>query len=285
MDYIKQKLYATGIKKAELAKKIMKEHGDVVLQQVTIGQVLSGQKGIVGLLTDTSKLDPEEGIRFRGFTIPELRERLPKLSPDGEPLPEGLFYLMLIGEIPSYKDVEYIRHSWSQRAQGIPSHVFDVINALPKSSHPMIQLNTAILAMSTESQFRKAYLAGMDKKDYWDPTYEGVMDLISRLPIIAAYIYRRVFCDEKYIDFDPSLDWAGGLSHMMGFDSEEIKRLMRLYMFIHADHEGGNISAHATHLVASALSNPYYSFSAGMNGLAGPLHGMANQEVMVWMDA
>ena len=75
MDYIKQKLYATGIKKAELAKKIMKEHGDVVLQQVTIGQVLSGQKGIVGLLTDTSKLDPEEGIRFRGFT-PSSAQRL-----------------------------------------------------------------------------------------------------------------------------------------------------------------------------------------------------------------
>ncbi len=284
MDYIKQKLYETGIKKAELAKKIMKEHGDVVLQQVTIGQVLSGQKGIVGLLTDTSKLDPDEGIRFRGYTIPELREKLPKIKPDGEPLPEGLFYLMLMGELPTSADVEFIRHSWTQRAQGIPSHVFDVINALPKSSHPMIQLNSAILAMSTESQFRKAYLAGMDKKDYWDPTYEGVMDLISRLPIIAAYIYRRVFHDEKYIDYDPSLDWAGGLAHMMGFDSEEVKRLMRLYMVIHADHEGGNVSAHATHLVASALSNPYYSFSAGMNGLAGPLHGMANQEVMIWLN-
>lgn len=284
MDYIKQKLYETGIKKAELAKKIMKEHGDVVLQQVTIGQVLSGQKGMVGLLTDTSKLDPEEGIRFRGHTIPELREKLPKIKPDGEPLPEGLFYLMLMGELPNNEDVEFIRHSWTQRAQGIPSHVFDVINALPKSSHPMIQLNSAILAMSTESQFRKAYLAGMDKKDYWDPTYEGVMDLISRLPIIAAYIYRRVFHDEKYIDYDPSLDWAGGLAHMMGFDSEEVKRLMRLYMVIHADHEGGNVSAHATHLVASALSNPYYSFSAGMNGLAGPLHGMANQEVMIWLN-
>jgi len=284
MDYIKQRLYEKGQVKAELAKKIIKEHGDVVVQQITIGQILSGQKGIVGLLTDTSKLDPEEGIRFRGYTIPELRERLPKLSADDEPLPEGLFYLILLDELPSSADVEFIRKSWSQRAQGIPSHVFDVINALPKSAHPMIQLNTAILAMSTESQFRKAYLAGMDKRDYWNPTYEGVMDLISRLPIIAAYIYRRVFYDEKYIDFDPSLDWAGGLAHMMGFDSEEVKRLMRLYMFIHADHEGGNVSAHATHLVASALSNPYYSFSAGMNGLAGPLHGMANQDVMIWLE-
>lgn len=284
MDYIKQRLYDIGQQKQQLLKKIIKEHGNVVLQEITIDQVLSGQKGIVGLLTDTSRLDPDEGIRFRGYTIPELREKLPKMCNQGEPLPEGIFYLMLLGEIPSMQDVEFIRKSWSERAQGIPSHVFDVINALPKEAHPMIQLNTAILAMSTESAFRKAYLAGMDKKDYWSPTYEGVMDLISRLPIIAAYIYRRVFYDEKYIDFDPSLDWAGGLAHMMGYDNEEVKRLMRLYMFIHADHEGGNVSAHATHLVASALSNPYYSFSAGMNGLAGPLHGMANQDVMIWLD-
>ena len=58
---------------------------------------------------------------------------------------------------------------------------------------------------------------------------------------------------------------------------------MRLYLTIHADHEGGNVSAHATHLVGSALSDPYLSFTAGMTGLAGPLHGLANQEVLNWM--
>ena len=284
MDYIKEKLIEIGRPQAETVRKLLKEHGDVVLQDVTIGQVLSGMKGVVSLLTCTSKLDPEEGIRFRGYSIPELREKLPKLKSDGEPLPEGLFYLMLIGEIPSKEDVVYIGKQWAERSQGVPGHVFDVINSLPLSAHPMIQFNTAILAMSTESQFRKAYIAGMDKKDYWSPMYEGVMDLISRLPIIAAYIYRRVFHNGKHIDSDPSLDWAGNLAHMMGFDSEEVKRLLRLYMVIHADHEGGNVSAHATHLVGSALSNPYYSFSAGMNGLAGPLHGMANQEVMMWIE-
>ncbi len=284
MDYIKEKLLTIGRAKAEIVRKLVKEHGKTVLQEITMEQVLGGMKGIVSLMTCTSKLDSEEGIRFRGHSITELREKLPKLQSDGEPLPEGLFYLMLLGEIPTAEDVEYIRKEWATRAQGIPTHVFDVINALPVEAHPMIQFNTAILAMSTESQFRKAYLSGMDKKDYWDPMYEGVMDLISRLPIIAAYIYRRVFHQEKYIAADPNLDWAGNFSHMMGFDDEEVKRMLRLYMVIHADHEGGNVSAHATHLVGSALSNPYYSFSAGMNGLAGPLHGMANQEVMVWIE-
>ena len=59
--------------------------------------------------------------------------------------------------------------------------------------------------------------------------------------------------------------------------------LLRLYLTIHSDHEGGNVSAHTCHLVASALSDPYLSFAAGMNGLAGPLHGLANQEVLMWL--
>ena len=59
--------------------------------------------------------------------------------------------------------------------------------------------------------------------------------------------------------------------------------LLRLYLTIHFDHEGGNVSAHTCHLVASALSDPYLSFAAGMNGLAGPLHGLANQEVLMWL--
>lgn len=284
MDPVKQKLKEVGSKRAEQLKRLVSEHGNDVIQEVTLEQVISGMKGIVALLTDTSSLDPEEGIRFRDYSIPELRQHLPKLKDDGEPLPEGLFYLMLLGEIPDRATVDFISRDWARRAADIPGHAFDVINALPKSAHPMIQFNTAILAMSTQSHFRKAYMEGMDKKDYWDPMYEGVNDLISRLPVIAAYIYRRVFHNEKYIDMDPSLDWAGNLAHMMGYDSEEIKRLMRLYMVLHADHEGGNVSAHTTHLVGTALSNPYYSFAAGMNGLAGPLHGMANQEVMVWLE-
>ncbi len=284
MDHVKQKIIEIGRPKAETVKRLISEYGDTTIQEVKLEQVLTGMKGVVSLLTCTSKLDPEEGIRFRGYTIHQLQELLPKKHKDGEPLPEGIFYLMLTGELPTIDDVNFISNQWAQRAMGIPAHVYDVINALPKDAHPMIQFNTAILAMSTESQFRKAYLAGMDKRNYWDPTYEGVMDLISRLPVIAAYIYRRVFHDEKYIDIDPSLDWAGNLAHMMGYDNVEVKRLMRLYMLIHADHEGGNVSAHATHLVGSALSNPYYSFSAGMNGLAGPLHGMANQDVMHWLN-
>ncbi|MBN2636437.1 MAG: citrate (Si)-synthase [Prolixibacteraceae bacterium] len=282
MEYIKNRFYEKAIKCTAEFQRIRKEHGDVVLGEVTIDQVLSGMKGIPALLTETSKLDPNEGIRFKGFSIQELRQKLPKLDDDGEPLPEGLFYLMLIGEIPEKEDVLNLSKDWSTRSH-VPQHVFDVIDALPKNSRPMTQFITAITAMAPESVFQKAYRAGVGKKFYWDFMYEDVMNLIARLPRIAAYIYRRMYHNGKQIEANHNLDWAGNLAHMMGFESVEVKRLLRLYMVIHSDHEGGNVSAHATHLVGSALSNAYYSFAAGMAGLAGPLHGFANQEVINWI--
>ncbi|MBT7466502.1 MAG: citrate (Si)-synthase, eukaryotic [Bacteroidetes bacterium] len=282
MEPIKQKFIDKALPKAEVIKKLKREYSDVKIGEVTIGHVLTGMKGIVSLLTCTSKLDPQEGIRFRGYSIPELQKLLPRASEDGEPLPEGLFYLMLMDELPAPEDVKYIQNEWQKRAH-IPKHVFDVIDALPKDAHPMTQYVTGIVAMSKSSKFKTAYESGINKKEYWDSTYEGVMDLLARLPRIAAYIYRRTYHDGDHIEPDPTLDWAGNLAHMMGYDSDEVRRLFRLYMVIHADHEGGNVSAHTTHLVGSALSTPYQAYAAGMLGLAGPLHGLANQEVIKWI--
>lgn len=279
---IKKKFYEKALPLADRVKDLKKDHSDKVIGDVTVGNVLNGMRGIPSLLTCTSQLDPYEGIRYRGYTIPEVREKLPKLKEDGEPLPEGLFYLLLMGELPSEKDVEGIRMDWSARGQ-VPQHVFDAIDALPKTARPMTHFSTAILSMATESLFQKAYRAGVSKADYWDTTYEDVMTLLARLPRIAAYIYRRLYHNGDHIDPDPELDWAGNFAHMLGFDNEEVRRLFRLYLVVHADHEGGNVSAHTTHLVASALSNPYYSYAAGMTGLAGPLHGYANQEVVRWI--
>jgi len=282
MEYIKNRFYESAMKNMTDLQKLRKDHGEVVLGQVNIDQVLSGMKGIPALLTETSKLDANEGIRFRGYSLPELQQKLPKMEDGGEPLPEGLFYLMMIGQIPSKEDVLNISKDWATRAH-VPQHAFDVIDAIPKNSRPMTQFSTAILSMAYDSVFMKAYRAGVNKKFYWDFMYEDVMTLIARLPRIAAYIYRRIYHNGNHIEANPTLDWAGNLAHMMGHDSNEVRNLLRLYMVIHADHEGGNVSAHATHLVGSALSNAYYAFAAGMVGLAGPLHGYANQEVMDWI--
>lgn len=282
MDLIKSSFKLKADKIGADIKEMLKEHGNKIIGEVTLNQAYQGMRGITGLVTETSLLDPQEGIRFRGYTIPELQQKLPKVPGGTEPLPEGLFHLMLLGELPTEENVNHIT-SVLQRRSHVPSHVFATIDATPLSTHPMTQFVIAIMALQTESSFAKHYAAGMSKKDHWEYTFDDAIDLIARLPRVAAYIYRRKYKNGDHIQPNGLLDWSGNFAHMMGYDGEDFKELMRLYMTIHADHEGGNVSAHATHLVGSALSDPYLAFAAGMNGLAGPLHGLANQEVIKWI--
>lgn len=282
MEILKERFKAKADNANAEIKEILKQHGSKKIGEVTLAQIYQGMRGITGLVSETSLLDPQDGIRFRGYSIPDLQEKLPKANGGSEPLPEGLFYLMLCGELPTAEDTQHVT-SVLQRRSHVPNYVFDTIDALPLSAHPMTMFVTGIMALQTESNFARAYAKGISKKDYWEPVLDDAMDLIARLPRIAAYVYRRKYKNNDHIQPNGLLDWSGNLAHMMGFEDESFKELMRLYMTIHADHEGGNVSAHATHLVGSALSDPYLSFAAGMNGLAGPLHGLANQEVIKWI--
>jgi citrate synthase len=283
MDILKEKFKVKAdVLNAEI-KEILKTHGTKKIGEVTLSQIYQGMRGITGLVTETSLLDAQDGIRFKGYSIPELQEKLPKAKNGQEPLPEGLFYLMLMGDLPTAEDTAKITDIWQRRSH-VPNHVFDTIEALPIDTHPMTQFVIAIMALQTEGKFNKRYAAGMSKKDYWDVMFDDAMDLIARLPRVAAYIYRRKYKNGQHIQPNGLLDWAGNFAHMLGYgDDAGFMELMRLYMTIHADHEGGNVSAHTTHLVGSALSDAYQSFAAGMNGLAGPLHGLANQEVIKWI--
>ncbi len=282
MSTLKEKFAANAVPMAEKVKGFIKEHGDLTIGKVSIAQAYGGMRGVRALVTETSSLDPERGIRFRGYPIPELRDRLPKAPGGTEPLPEGLFYLMLVGELPTEEDVKNISKEWRKRSD-VPAGVFKTLDALDSDTHPMTQFSIGVMAMQSDSKFAKAYSEGVNKKDLWEYMYEDVMNLIARLPRIAAYIYNKKYRNNKHIEPDKNLDWAANFAHMLGYDDNGFKALMRLYMTIHADHEGGNVSAHSTHLVGSALSDAYLSFAAGMNGLAGPLHGLANQEVIRWI--
>jgi citrate synthase len=282
MGILKEAFQAKAEQQGAEIKEIIKTHGNMKVDEVTLAQIYQGMRGITGLVTETSLLDSNEGIRFRGYSIPELQEKLPKAPNGSEPLPEGLFHLMLLGELPTDEQAQYLSSVWQRRSH-VPNYVFDTIEALPLQTHPMTQFVVGIMALQTESNFAKAYAKGINKKNYWEYVFDDTMDLIARLPRVAAYIYRRKYKNGEHIQPNGLLDWAGNFAHMLGFEDEGFKELMRLYMTIHADHEGGNVSAHATHLVGSALSDPFLSFAAGMNGLAGPLHGLANQEVVKWI--
>lgn len=271
-------------KEQERIKAFRKQHGNTKVGEVTVDMMYGGMRGIKGLVCETSVLDPDEGIRFRGYSIPECQRDLPKADGGAEPLPEGLFWLLITGDVPTKAQVNAISKEWAQRAE-LPPHVVTMLNNFPASRmHPMTQFSAAITALNTESKFAKAYSQGVKKALYWESVYEDSMDLIAKLPVVAATIYRNTYQDGKGIGaIDTSRDWSWNFTSMLGFDSKEFIELMRLYLTIHSDHEGGNVSAHTVHLVGSALSDPYLSFAAGMNGLAGPLHGLANQEVLVFL--
>ena len=281
MPTLKEKLYEKIQAHRPRTTKILKEYGDVVIDKVSAKQVIGGMRGIKCLITDISYLDPMEGIRYRGYTLPEVFEKLPK--PEGGEMPyvEGLYYLLLTGDVPTESDVADLIYDFSNR-RFLPKYVYDIIDSFPNHSHPMAILSAAIMSMQRESTFNIRYHKGMSKLDYWDPTYEDATNLLAKLPLIGAYIYNKLYRDEKHIYPDPTLDFGGNFAYMIGKDYP-YDDVARMYFIIHADHESGNVSAHTGHLIASSLSDVYYATSGMVNGLAGPLHGLANQEVLMWI--
>jgi len=266
----------------ERVSKLVKESANVKVDEVTISQVYGGMRGVKGLVTDISYVDPGEGIRFRGYTIPEVLEILPKPAEGKMPYVGGLYYLFLVGKVPNEEQAVDIENEWKARA-AIPSFVFDVLKSMPRDSHPMMLFSTAILALQHGSVFAQRYREGMTRDDYWEPMLEDSLNLTAKLPSIAAFIYSLKYKSGEFIEPKSDLDWGANFAYMMGNPSQEYKDLARLYFILHSDHESGNASAHATHLAASTLSDIYYALSAGLNSLAGPLHGLANQEALRWL--
>ncbi len=268
---LKEKLSSQIPALREEAKSIIKAHGTKVIDNVIIDQLYGGMRGIKGLICDTSSVGLDTGLIIRGIPILELTGKLP----------EEIFYLLLTGGLPDEKALKDFQNDLHEREE-VPAYVWDVLNAMPKDSHPMVMFSTAILAMEKESQFRKEHDKGISKDKMWEPMFEDCLNIIARVPQIAAFIYRRKFGKGDMIPPDKNLDWASNFAKMLGVKDNDgtFAKLMRLYMVLHSDHEGGNASAFTNLVVSSTLSDAYYAFSAALNSLAGPLHGLANQECL-----
>lgn len=258
----------------EEIKGFVKANADKAISEVTVAQAYGGMRGVKALVCDTSVVPPDKGLIIRGKPIGELKNDLP----------EAVFFLLVTGEMPDKDALEDLKKDLKSRAR-VSDYVWKTLEAMPKDSHPMAMFSLGILAMEKESIYRKRYDEGMKKTEFWDPTLEDCLNLIAKLPTLAAGIYRMRFDKGARVDPDPNLDWAGDYARMLGIDDPtgEFANLMRLYMVLHSDHEGGNVSAHTCHCVGSALSDTYYAVSAGLNGLAGPLHGLANQMCLRWV--
>ncbi|MEW5807209.1 MAG: citrate (Si)-synthase [Acidobacteriota bacterium] len=274
MSKLKEKLSQLIPKWRDEVKNLQKEHGEKVISQVTVSQAYGGMRGVKSLVCDTSEVPPDKGLIIRGKPVKALADKLP----------EEALWLLLTGELPSAEELKDLQRELVGRNK-VPDYIWSVLRAMPADSHPMAMLNTAILVMEKESVFRKRYDEGMKKDQYWEAMLEDALNIIAVLPAIAAGVYRIRFKKGDLIKSDPKLDWGADYAHMLGLPDPngEFTKLMRLYLVLHCDHESGNVSAMTTATVNSALSDLYYSLSAGLNGLAGPLHGLANQECLDWV--
>ena len=259
----------------ERLNRIKKEHGDKVISQVTIQQLVGGMRGVAGVLSETSGVDPYEGVKFRGMPIKECLVRLPSVKK--EPIPESMFYLLLTGEVPSLQQAEELRTELVSRSS-VPFHTLGLLNSLPNYMHPSTQLSIGINSLQSESKFYRALNEGAKKPDYWEYALEDALDLVAKVPMLSGIIYRNKYYKGNLPQIDQNLDLSANFARLIGWEDINFWELLRLYFTIHSDHEGGNVSAHTTHLVGSALSDPYLSYSSAVNGLAGPLHGLASQE-------
>lgn len=267
----------------ERVRMLAKEHADVVVDTVTIGEVIGGMRDIKGLWTDISSVDPGEGIRFRGLSVAETLKALPRARGGKMPMVGGLYYLLMVGDVPTKDQALEVEAEWAKRAD-LPDYVCKMLRAMPKETHPMTLLSQAVLALQNGSVFMKQYHE-IKKDAYWEAALEDSLSLTAKLPLIAAYIYRlKFFGETKKPKYNPKQDYGANFARMMKVsDKKGYAELARLYFIIHSDHESGNASAHAMHLAGSTLSDAFYAFSASLNALAGPLHGLANQESLGWL--
>ena len=271
MSLLKQELRKQIPRVQNEIKQLIIDKGDEKISDVTVAQAFSGLRGIKAFVCDTSSVSADKGLIIRGIPLVEITHILP----------EEVFFLLLTGRLPSKDELTDLKKDFSSHLE-VPDYVWRVLSEMPDDTHPMTLFNTGILAMQNESVFRKKYDAGMSKTEFWEAILEDGIQLLAKLPTLGAGIYRMRFKKGDRISPDSNKDWAGNFVHMIGLpdDTGDFHKLMQLYFMLHCDHEGGNVSAFASHTVASALSDPYYAVTAGLNGLAGPLHGLANQECL-----
>ncbi|KNG75589.1 citrate synthase [Plasmodium falciparum IGH-CR14] len=248
-----------------------------------------GLRNTITLITDTSILEKKKGILFRGKPVEKILREFPKWDNTCEyPMAEAMLWFLLTKEVPAVDDLKLLSRELYCRAKKIPQFVFDFIDNIPPFTHPMSQLVSTVSFLESLSLFKYKYSEGILKTDYWKYILEDAISLISQIQVIGAYIFKRTFINNDIrkgegMNLDLDLDWSANFAKLIGYENKEVQDLLRLYFLLHSDHEGGNASAHVSHLIGSTLGNPYLSYSGCVIALSGPLHGLANQECLKFL--
>jgi citrate synthase len=265
----------------ERYQRLLKDYGErpVTEAPLTVENLLRGNRGVPASLTDTSFVHPKEGLQFLGKT--PCQDMVLQLAS----VPEQAFWYMLLDNLPSTDELKDFQRDLQARAT-VPDYAWAVLDALPADMHPMSQLQVVTNALERESQFRARYAQGLARHEHWRWMLEDGLDLIARLHQVAAAIYRRHFLQAARLQPDPALDWAAQLVQMLGVDDASglLTAYMRQYVIIHADHEAANASANTAAIINSTLATMASTLAGAFEALSGPLHGMANQDALGFIE-
>ncbi|MFN4152998.1 MAG: citrate/2-methylcitrate synthase, partial [Candidatus Sericytochromatia bacterium] len=228
-----------------------------ILFSITKDHLDTGLRGFpVGTCT-TSHVDPLLGLFYSGYAIDKIAHKDP----------EEVIYLLFNGELPTNEQLEEFKQVIVKHSKLHPG-VIESLKHLPKEGHPMKWLMHGLNMMDMYS----------GKSDY----KEDAMNVVAQLPELVAAIYRIRSGWGDPIESKPELGYMENFVHMLQAPNanEHLTKLMKVFNVLHYDHSGGNLSTFVGKAIASGLENMYGSLIGAMAALAGPLHGMANQECL-----
>ncbi len=219
-------------------------------------------------------IDGDEGIlRYRGYAIEDLAENASFVE---------VAYLLIKGELPTAEQLKSFEDRIAQHVE-VPQGIYDLVAAMPEDAHPMSILSTAVSALGTFNQ---------DTIDVYDDAQmeEAAVRLLGAMPVLTALAHRRRFGVDSVLRPEPQYGLVGnffrsnfGVSGEDYASSENVRKALDLLFILHADHEQ-NCSTSSVRLVGSSEANLYQSVVAGINALAGPLHGGANSAVLEMLE-
>ncbi|OEH73741.1 putative citrate synthase [Cyclospora cayetanensis] len=325
VEALQDQLSVTAAEKQKHLQRIKQECGAVQIGIVTPQNVTGGMRGLTALLTETSVLDPETGLKLHGVQMQQLLQKeLPKIDPGHEyPSVEALLWFLLTSKVPTAAQVALLQRCLyemsvsaaasvskagvpcegpttlesytEERFLRVPTVVSALLDALPATGHPMAAFAAAAAAQGlcwvhsgaaagVLLRFLRLAAAPILAADSSAVDSAGAV-LVDLCPSASGLCVYTAVCilTSRIPPSKLPFQLAANFARMLGFSGEKPEELMRLYLLLHADHEGGNVSAHAAHLVGSALADPFSALAAGMAGLGGPLHGLANQKCLAWL--
>jgi citrate synthase len=232
-------------------------------QAVSSPPKAAGLEGVVAAKSEVCFIDGVAArLVFRGYEIADLVENLSF---------EETAYLLWTGKLPNRQQLSDLKQQLVASAV-LPKSIEQILRSLPRGTHPMDALRTAISALGCDDPDRNSNSPEASERK--------AIRLTAQFPVIVA-AYHRIRTGEAPIAWDPKLSIAANFLYMLNGKQphETLVRVMDAALVIHAEH-GMNASTFTARVIAATLSDMHSAVTGALGALKGPLHGGANQDVM-----